>query len=241
MKCQLDEMLIQCFQGWKPPSDIAGKIAEKESPETPESSPNKEEEKTEVIEEKPVDVRRESIKSQQSVKEEVPPVVEKEEEIVREGWAGFDTAFNSVKNATMPTSESDFFSANAKTADVNNAFGEETTENGQKAADPFAPTISAFDEDPFDTRPIDEIVAEAKKKAEIAGSLQADDNNLLHGSPATTRRSTSRGSTPTEGGSPVSSRPPGFEDDFKTVIFSIYFHLIDWCLYSFKQLTFTFI
>lgn len=45
-----------------------------------------------------------------------------------------------------------------------------------------------------------------------------DDSNLLHGSPATTRRSTSRGSTPTpEGGSPISSRPMGFEDEFKVV------------------------
>lgn len=188
-----------------------------ESPESPESPAAKEEERPEVGEE-----RRESTKSQRSVKEEAPPVEEKVEEIVREGWAGFDTTFNGTgaKSSAMPTSESDFFATNAKAQDVSNAFGEETAENGQKTADPFAPTISAFDADPFDTRPIEEIVAEAKKKAELEGSLQPDDSNLLHGSPATTRRSTSRGSTPTpEGGSPVSSRPAGFEDDFKAVGF----------------------
>jgi hypothetical protein len=104
-----------------------------------------------------------------------------------------------------------------KADDVGDAFGDKTTENSH--ADPFAPTISAFDTDPFDTRPIDEIVEEAKKRAEVEGSLHPDDNNLLHGSPATTRKSTSHGSTPTEGGSPVSARPEGFEDDFKAVRF----------------------
>jgi hypothetical protein len=135
------------------------------------------------------------------VKEEAPPVVEKPESpTIREGWAAFGTTFNGsnvTAASTMPTSESDFFATNAKTHDVSNAFGEEIIENGQKAVDAFAPAISAFDADPFDTRPIEEIVAEAKKKAELEGGLQADDNNLLHGSPATTRRSTSRGSTPT--------------------------------------------
>lgn len=165
-----------------------------------------------------IEQRRESTKSQASVKQEESPVeIKKEDEVIREGWAGFDTAFNNVQTA-IPASESDFFTTNAKQESMASAFGEETGENGQKAADPFAPTINAFDADPFDTRPIEEIVSEAKKKAELEASLQPEDNNLLHGSPATTRRSTSRGSTPTpEGGSPVSPRPMGFEDEFKAV------------------------
>lgn len=62
---------------------------------------------------------------------------------------------------------------------------------------------------------MDEIIEEAKKKVELEKSkLEAHDDVEFFGA-----RSGSRLSTPTpEGGSPTSSRPMGFEDDFKATV-----------------------
>uniref|UniRef100_A0A1I7XFV7 ERCC4 domain-containing protein n=1 Tax=Heterorhabditis bacteriophora TaxID=37862 RepID=A0A1I7XFV7_HETBA len=82
--------------------------------------------------------------------------------------------------------------------------------------DPFVPTEQKLiedDYDPFAVRPVEDIVAAAKAKAEEARLAKEaqDDLDFFGGgrhSPAL--------STPTpEGGSPISHRPVGFEDDFK--------------------------
>ncbi|CAJ0566958.1 unnamed protein product, partial [Mesorhabditis spiculigera] len=89
--------------------------------------------------------------------------------------------------------------------------------------DPFAAPADAnlFDDnyDPFDVRPVEDIVAAAKAKAEAAKMSSDGQDDDYFG--ATDRRSNL--STPTqEGGSPISARPTGFEDEFKCEAYDVY-------------------
>ncbi|CAD6189507.1 unnamed protein product [Caenorhabditis auriculariae] len=129
-------------------------------------------------------------------------------------WADFEST-----DPVLPPSESGFFSnkdnANDTSNDIADPFQTATstvTTNG--SSDPFAPVApSLIDDsyDPFAVRPVEDVVAMAKAKAEEAAAAAADDDDFFVGdrhSPAL--------STPTpEGGSPLSQRPNRFEDDFK--------------------------
>ncbi|KAI6229841.1 hypothetical protein M3Y99_01131900 [Aphelenchoides fujianensis] len=210
--------------GWKPPSSSAT-TAEEVPPEpkeaTPESPPptpanapeeQKEATPTDVKEESPVEEAEKEVEEAVE-RAESPPAAEKF------GWAGFE-ASGGVAAAQLPTSDSDFFAQSSSFGGgVADAFGdskpadaEEAEANGTAAHDPFAPTISAFDADPFDTRPIEEVIAEAKQRA--AEGADDVENSLLRSDAASGRHSGFSSPTP-EGGSPVSARPMGFEDDFK--------------------------
>ncbi|KAI1719136.1 adaptor complexes medium subunit family domain-containing protein [Ditylenchus destructor] len=153
-------------------------------------------------------------------------------------WAGFG---DDSAGPPLPSSESDFFQkilqAKEKTTQgEDSGFGfdfsaESAPDAGAGATvDPFAPMNaepslinSTFD--PFDTRPAEEIIAEAKQRAEYEHAKLETDQDLeffaAQGSSPTakTAMSASRLSTPTEMGSPASTaaaaRPTGFEDDFK--------------------------
>ncbi|CAJ0957090.1 unnamed protein product, partial [Mesorhabditis belari] len=125
-------------------------------------------------------------------------------------WADFE--------ATAPElapSESGFFSKDSQGGSF-----------AIKAADPFAlppkenpfappEEASLFDDnyDPFDVRPVEDIVAAAKAKAEAA-KLTADGHDDMDYFGNTEARSTHSTPTP-EGGSPISARPTGFDDEFK--------------------------
>lgn len=68
--------------------------------------------------------------------------------------------------------------------------------------------------DPFDIKPAEDVFEAAKAKAAAdSAAAEAQRDLALFGGAAETRESPL--STPTqEGGSPASSRPPGFEDEF---------------------------
>ncbi|KAK6036920.1 hypothetical protein COOONC_25575, partial [Cooperia oncophora] len=134
-------------------------------------------------------------------------------------WADFESSAPE-----LPPSESGFFS----NKDSNNANDLSTQDSYdpfiiptqfKPEKDPFAPPDKDLideDYDPFAVRPVEDIVADAKAKAEEARlKKEANDDVDFFGG---TRQSPEL-STPTpEGGSAVTSpshRPDAFEDDFK--------------------------
>ncbi|VDK50505.1 unnamed protein product [Cylicostephanus goldi] len=132
-------------------------------------------------------------------------------------WADFETAAPE-----LPPSESGFFSNKESnsldpSSEAYDPFIVPT--DFKPPRDPFAPpdkNLIEEDYDPFAVRPVEDIVAAARAKAEevrMAKEVQ-DDVDFFSGS-----RHSPALSTPTpEGGSPVASptpRPEGFEDDFK--------------------------
>uniref|UniRef100_A0A914CC02 Uncharacterized protein n=1 Tax=Acrobeloides nanus TaxID=290746 RepID=A0A914CC02_9BILA len=128
---------------------------------------------------------------------------------VANNWAGFDGNF------ALPTSDSDFFSQ-AGTVDKP---VEQDPFATSEPFDPFAPVqenlLIEDNYDPFDVRPVEDILEQAKQKAAIEAAKQEAQEDLeFYGG-----RPSSRLSTPTpEGGSPASARPIGFEDDFRAVV-----------------------
>ncbi|KAE9548682.1 hypothetical protein FO519_008104 [Halicephalobus sp. NKZ332] len=119
-------------------------------------------------------------------------------------WAGFGES--AEFNATLPTSESDFFTTHLKV--VPPALADDPFAP-PKPIDPFAPVNNEDAFDPFDVRPAEDIVAKAKEKASLIATKLEDDPDYL-------QRPSSAYSSPTpEGGSPVSSRPIGFDDEFR--------------------------
>ncbi|CAI2353142.1 unnamed protein product [Caenorhabditis sp. 36 PRJEB53466] len=133
-------------------------------------------------------------------------------------WTDFESS-----EPMLPPSESGFFSNKdasndmAKDSEPVDPFVTNTLTIGEKrasfAADPFAPQQAALiDEsyDPFAVVAVEEVVAMAKAKAEQAAASADHDDDFYNGRQSPTL------STPTpEGGSPISQRPTGFEDDFK--------------------------
>ncbi|KAK0409720.1 hypothetical protein QR680_004712 [Steinernema hermaphroditum] len=203
---------------WKPPSERQAETAPKE-----ESSPEMEEVKEESIK------RKESmIENQQSTSLDIPMTKEEksedsayqpigdvaDESVTPSNWAGFDDR----TAPELPPSESGFFAKNVEKPpeDVSDAFGGPSPVK----SDPFAPVADTLllDQayDPFEVRPVEEIVAEVKARAaaEAAALEAAEDLEFFAGT--SHHNGHSNLSTPTpEGGSPVSSRPIGFDDDFK--------------------------
>ncbi|KAI6212959.1 Adaptor complexe medium subunit family protein [Aphelenchoides besseyi] len=212
------------LEGWKPPTESAASKSDLKT-ETPEEEPQQKSKETTSTTPPPTETE-ENEKTPEAEPPESPiAVAEKEVEksiervesppaAERFGWAGFDAG-----GSQLPTSESDFFAQSADLK-VSNAFGDDEKDESAEVdeskpkSDPFAPTISAFDADPFDTRPIDEVIAEAKRRA--AEGAEDVENSLLRSDAASGRHSGLSSPTP-EGGSPISARPTGFEDDFKVV------------------------
>ncbi|KAI6237690.1 putative stoned B-like protein [Aphelenchoides besseyi] len=210
------------LEGWKPPTESAASKSDLKT-ETPEEEPQQKSKETTSTTPPPTETE-ENEKTPEAEPPESPiAVAEKEVEksiervesppaAERFGWAGFDAG-----GSQLPTSESDFFAQSADLK-VSNAFGDDEKDESAEVdeskpkSDPFAPTISAFDADPFDTRPIDEVIAEAKRRA--AEGAEDVENSLLRSDAASGRHSGLSSPTP-EGGSPISARPTGFEDDFK--------------------------
>lgn len=147
-------------------------------------------------------------------------------------WAGFGEEDGGTSTVNLPPSESDFF---AKAAELYN-IKKETEEEEEydpfivciaktKAppqptppADPFAPLINES-YDPFDIRPVEEVIAEAKRKAELERQKQETGEGVVEALRGDLK--VSGLSTPTSmGGSPAVSSArleehDGFEDDFK--------------------------
>ncbi|CAK5018406.1 unnamed protein product [Meloidogyne enterolobii] len=147
-------------------------------------------------------------------------------------WAA---AFESA--SLLPPSESDVHLAEVLTSGITDPFDTSRAKNlalggggGEREVDPFAP-LSRQDrqksviDDPFDVRPIEELIAEARQQAEMERARReaaAEAGEYIEENEGGIRRPTSsRLSTPTqEGGSPVTPsmvRPVGFEDDFKNM------------------------
>uniref|UniRef100_A0A7E4UXB1 PH domain-containing protein n=1 Tax=Panagrellus redivivus TaxID=6233 RepID=A0A7E4UXB1_PANRE len=122
-------------------------------------------------------------------------------------WAAFDDS-SSTFEANLPPSESDFFTTHLKEvppADADDPFAP------PKPIDPFEATNGGDTYDPFDIRPAEDIVAQAKERATLIAARADDEADFDY-----LQRPTSALSSPTpEGGSPASSRPCGFEDEFK--------------------------
>ncbi|RCN38023.1 hypothetical protein ANCCAN_16054 [Ancylostoma caninum] len=134
-------------------------------------------------------------------------------------WADFDSTAPE-----LPPSESGFFS-NKDSNTLNDSSAPDSYDpfvvpsQFKPPRDPFAPLdkdLIEEDYDPFAVRPVEDIVAAARAKAEevrMAKEAQ-EDVDFFSGS-----RHSPALSTPTpEGGSPVASpthRPEGFDDDFK--------------------------
>uniref|UniRef100_A0A915N389 SHD domain-containing protein n=1 Tax=Meloidogyne javanica TaxID=6303 RepID=A0A915N389_MELJA len=144
-------------------------------------------------------------------------------------WAA---AFESA--SLLPPSESDVHLAEVLTSGITDPFDTSRAKNlalggggGEREVDPFAP-LSRQDrqksviDDPFDVRPIEELIAEARQQAEMERARREAAGEYIEENEGGIRRPTSsRLSTPTqEGGSPVTPsmvRPVGFEDDFKNM------------------------
>ncbi|TKR57517.1 hypothetical protein L596_030770 [Steinernema carpocapsae] len=203
---------------WKPPSERQADNATKDE-KTP--SPEKEE----------LELKESKIENQQSCSLDVP--LSKEEQaqesayqpigdVVNDNtppasWAGFDDR----AGPELPPSESGFFTnAEAPPEEAEDAFGAPAP---VAPGDPFAPNAPTdallLDQnyDPFEVRAIEDIVAEAKARAEAEAAAQEAAEDLeFFGGHAVNHNGHSNLSTPTpEGGSPVSARPTGFDDDFK--------------------------
>lgn len=69
--------------------------------------------------------------------------------------------------------------------------------------------------DPFDVRPADDLVEAAKARAAAAMAAEEIQDDLsFFGAKAEETKASDVSSPTQEGGSPASSRPPGFEDEF---------------------------
>ncbi|MFH4979047.1 hypothetical protein AB6A40_005756 [Gnathostoma spinigerum] len=131
------------------------------------------------------------------------------------GWTDFD----DTSDAELPPSESGFFSEPTAPG---------CSDGLVSSADPFAPSskpnvTSEFgtnllleSTDPFDVKSAEEILdaAEAKVAEKVAAEEVQKDIDFFSTAAVTDRESAESSST-TEGGSPVSTRPSGFEDDFR--------------------------
>lgn len=136
---------------------------------------------------------------------EPKPEPPKEEDApLPDSWAAFSTTDTNF--STLPTSESDFFSQTTTTK-TDDAFGDTTASTADPFAQQTAFSSNIFETDPFDTRPIEEIIEEAKQNAD----LNVDVAGVVDGHLSTA-------STPTEGASPIPDKPFAFEDDFKVEI-----------------------
>lgn len=70
--------------------------------------------------------------------------------------------------------------------------------------------------DPFDVRPAEDLVEAAKARAAAATLSEEAREDISFFGGKVDEKSRSDASSPTqEGGSPASSRPPGFEDEFR--------------------------
>ncbi|VDK69127.1 unnamed protein product [Anisakis simplex] len=76
--------------------------------------------------------------------------------------------------------------------------------------------------DPFDVRSAEDLVEAAKERAaaEVAAAQAQEDVDFFGGGIGGDRRSVASSPTP-EGGSPASSRPTGFEDEFRVDVSSL--------------------
>jgi len=195
-------------------SEVEQHEAEKDEAET-----NTEAETKDEAEEKHEAETRDEAEAKDGV--EAPP---------SKNWAD---AFESA--SLLPPSESDVHLAEVLTSGITDPFDTSRAKNlalggggGEREVDPFAP-LSRQDrqksviDDPFDVRPIEELIAEARQQAEMERARReaaVEAGEYIEENEGGIRRPTSsRLSTPTqEGGSPVTPsmvRPVGFEDDFK--------------------------
>uniref|UniRef100_A0A9J2P5U7 MHD domain-containing protein n=1 Tax=Ascaris lumbricoides TaxID=6252 RepID=A0A9J2P5U7_ASCLU len=157
------------------------------------------------------------IASEQSTERFNKPITDIAQEPQHSGWAGFD----DQSAPELPPSESGFFAV-ATARPTNDAFGLEVPLDpfaSKKTVDPFAPADdNLFSEsyDPFDVRSAEDLVeaAKARAAAEAAAIEAQNDIDFFGGGIPEEGHSTLSSPTP-EGGSPVSSRPTGFEDDFR--------------------------
>uniref|UniRef100_A0A915Q747 Uncharacterized protein n=1 Tax=Setaria digitata TaxID=48799 RepID=A0A915Q747_9BILA len=129
-------------------------------------------------------------------------------------WTGFDDS----QPTDLPPSESGFFTyASGVIASPDKAFGDclAVSEKVDNAFSPVNENLIQEDYDPFNVRSADDLVEEAKARAAAAIAAEEihDDLNLF-ATKLTEQRSDI--SSPTqEGGSPASSRPAGFDDEFQ--------------------------
>ncbi|VDK28333.1 unnamed protein product [Gongylonema pulchrum] len=130
-------------------------------------------------------------------------------------WAAFDES----QPPELPPSESGFFtkvSAAATEALSADAFGDQIAPSSKlDAFTPISENLISESYDPFDVRPADDLVEAAKTRAAAVIAAEETQDDLSFFSAKVDERK-SDVSTPTqEGGSPASSRPPGFEDEFR--------------------------
>uniref|UniRef100_A0A0N5AIT8 MHD domain-containing protein n=1 Tax=Syphacia muris TaxID=451379 RepID=A0A0N5AIT8_9BILA len=128
------------------------------------------------------------------------------------------TAFDDQSTTHLPPSESDFFST-ATSSNTDEAFGSTKIDDAFTAGsskDPFAPLEKDLIDqnyDPFEVKPPEAVFEAAKSKA-AAESAAAEAQQDLDFFGGINEVLESGVSTPTEGASPASSRPAGFDDDF---------------------------
>uniref|UniRef100_A0AC34GPI7 SHD domain-containing protein n=1 Tax=Panagrolaimus sp. ES5 TaxID=591445 RepID=A0AC34GPI7_9BILA len=191
---------------WKPPSYDNVSSPHQTTPHAPAppppppsaataAVPKKEESEEKVEEAKNEEKKEEKMEEEEPTKPELPS-----------NWAAFGES-TDFSNAALPNSDSDFFTLHLKEvppAATDDPFAP------PKPIDPFAPQNGGDDFDPFDIKPAEDIVAQAKERANLIAQREDQDQDIDYLHPS------SNGSTPTpEGGSPISSRPVGFEDEFK--------------------------
>ncbi|CAG9541006.1 unnamed protein product, partial [Cercopithifilaria johnstoni] len=125
-------------------------------------------------------------------------------------WAGFD---DSQAGFELPPSESGFFaSASAAPVSPKEAFGDSIAVCGEVNND-----LIDEDYDPFNVCSADDLVKEAKARvaAVIAAEETEKDINLFATTTKINQQKSDISSSTQEGGSPASSRPLGFDDEFR--------------------------
>ncbi|VDN08040.1 unnamed protein product [Thelazia callipaeda] len=135
----------------------------------------------------------------------------------RANWAGFDDS----QALELPSSESNFFAcASTAIVSTDQAFGDpldisKKQSDNEDSFHPLSQNANNEDYDPFDVPAADDLVQAAKvRAAQLIASEKAQENVDLFAIKIDGKKSDA--SSPTqEGGSPASSRPAGFEDDFQ--------------------------
>ncbi|WKY09923.1 hypothetical protein Q1695_002350 [Nippostrongylus brasiliensis] len=205
---------------WKPPTESVAADGENASDTLSSIPPRKRSSLKEIQQDSGGSLELRGLDAQQT--DNVTPVGDLEPsdpKLSAPAWADFEAAVPE-----LPPSESGFFSNkdsnNTKDASPPDGFDPFIIPTSfKKERDPFAPPDKDLideDYDPFAVRPVEDIVAAAKAKAEEArlNKEAHDDVDFFGGA-----RQSPTLSTPTpEGGSPLGSpshRPDGFEDDFK--------------------------
>ncbi|VDK67078.1 unnamed protein product [Onchocerca ochengi] len=191
------------MQNWKPPV--------KQDQSVPDEKAN--ESSDENLMEGPTESKREDVldKETSNILKESNGLKTFNQESNNRAWTGFDDS----QPAELPPSESGFF-ANVSAAAVSpdKAFGDSIAVSGEVDAS-IKENLIDEDYDPFNICSADDLVKEAKARAAAAIAAEETQEDINFFATKVNEQKSDISSPTQEGGSPASSRPAGFDDEFR--------------------------